>query len=117
MKNAALDPKNVVPEDAPEAKALIQLYANPKTTTDKEPVEATWVRGTTDDKMVPPAPPAPTPAEKAKADKAAKKAAPAKEAAPEAKEGAPEAAPEAKTAIQLGDNVAGFEIIANGTPE
>ena len=115
MKNAALDPKNVVPEDAPEAKALIQLYANPKTTTDKEPVEATWVRGTTDDKMVPPAPPAPTPAEKAKA----KKAAPAKEAAPAApaKEAAPEAAPEAKTAIQLGDNVSGFETIANGTPE
>ena len=40
--------------DAPASKALIQLDGAPAhTTTDKEPVAKTWVRSTTDDKMVP----------------------------------------------------------------
>jgi len=41
-------------KDAPAAKSLIQLDGAPAhTTTDKEPVAKTWVRSTTDDKMVP----------------------------------------------------------------
>jgi hypothetical protein len=103
---------------------LIQLEG------DRIPVEETWVRGTTNASMVDETSPkkAPrvgtekakklpasaTPEAPAKAKEA--EAAPAKDAkATPAKED--EAAPTKEAAIQIMDNIAGFDNIANGTPE